>query len=135
MGAAGRGATGLTFWSKVYGFDFSLVQQELLEDAHQTALLKDVSRQDMLSSSCQLRQLDIAHMTAADASFSTDFVLEPTPEVSLCEVSELTLLRTCCKLREEFCQSRIDLPHNSSISAVGNPDIACSRCWRASCLL
>lgn len=80
IGAAGQGATGLTFWNKVYGFDFSLVQQELREDAHQTALLKDVSSQDMLSSSCQLRQLDIAHMSAADASFSTEFVLEPTPE-------------------------------------------------------
>ena len=82
MAAAGQGATGLTFWNKVYGFDYSLVQQELREDAHQTALLKDVSNQDMLSNSCQLRQLDIAHMTTADASFSTDFVLEPTPEVS-----------------------------------------------------
>lgn len=82
MAAAGQGATGLTFWNKVYGFDYSLVQQELREDAHQTALLKDVSAQDMLSNSCQLRQLDIAHMTTADASFSTDFVLEPSPEVS-----------------------------------------------------
>lgn len=82
MGAAGHGATGLTFWNKVYGFDFSLVQQELREDAHQTALLKDVSRQDMLSTSCQLRQLDIAHMTASDASFSTEFELHPDPEVS-----------------------------------------------------
>lgn len=81
MAAAGQGATGLTFWSSVYGFDYSLVQQELREDAHQTALLKDVSSQDMLSTSCQLRQLDIAHMTASDASFSTDFVLEPSPEV------------------------------------------------------
>ncbi|KAL3139655.1 hypothetical protein ABBQ38_003972 [Trebouxia sp. C0009 RCD-2024] len=80
MAAAGQGATGLTFWSSVYGFDYSLVQQELREDAHQTALLKDVSSQDMLSTSCQLRQLDIAHMTASDASFSTDFVLEPSPE-------------------------------------------------------
>lgn len=82
MAAAGQGATGLTFWNKVYGFDYSLVQQELREDAHQTALLKDVSAQDMLSNSCQLRQLDIAHMTTAHASFSTDFVLDPSPEVS-----------------------------------------------------
>ena len=82
MAAAGQGATGLTFWNKVYGFDYSLVQLELREDAHQTALLKDVHAQDILSKSCQLRQLDIADMTAADASFSTEFVLEPSPEVS-----------------------------------------------------
>ncbi|KAA6424424.1 MAG: putative arginine N-methyltransferase 3-like [Trebouxia sp. A1-2] len=80
MAAAGAGATGLTFWNKVYGFDYSLVQQELWEDAHQTALLKDVSSQDLLSRSCLLRQLDIAHMDAADASFSTDFVLEADPK-------------------------------------------------------
>ena len=82
MAAAGQGATGLTFWNRVYGLDYSLVQQELREDAHQTALLKDVNSQDMLSNSCQLRHLDIAHMTTADASFSTEFVLEPSPEVS-----------------------------------------------------
>ncbi len=81
MAAAGAGATGLTFWNKVYGFDYSLVQQELREDAHQTALLKDVSSQDLLSCSCLLRQLDIAHMDAADASFSTDFILEADPKV------------------------------------------------------
>ena len=82
MAAAGQGATGLTFWNKVYGFDYSLVQQELREDAHQTALLKDVSAQDMLSNSCQLCQLDISHMTTAEASFTTDFVLEASLEVS-----------------------------------------------------
>lgn len=81
MAAAGAGATGLTFWNKVYGFDYSQVQQELREDAHQTALLKHVSSQDLLSCSCLLRQLDIAHMDAADASFSTDFVLEADPKV------------------------------------------------------
>ncbi|DBB07799.1 hypothetical protein WJX82_004343 [Trebouxia sp. C0006] len=80
MAAAGAGATGLTFWNKVYGLDYSLVQQELREDAHQTALLKDVSSQDLLSCSCLLRQLDIAHMDAADASFSTDFILEADPK-------------------------------------------------------
>ena len=79
MAAAGVGATGLTFWSNVYGFDYSLVQQELRDDAHQTALLKDVSSQDLLSRSCLLRQLDIAHMSAADASFSTEFALEANP--------------------------------------------------------
>ncbi len=81
MAAAGAGATGLTFWNKVYGFDYSLVQQELREDAHQTALLKDVSSQDLLSKSCLLRELDIAHMAASDASFSTGFVLEANPQV------------------------------------------------------
>ena len=81
MAAAGGGATGLKFWNKVYRFDFSLVQKELKEDAHQTALLKDVSSQDLLSQSCLLRQLDIAHMAVSDASFSTDFLLEADPEV------------------------------------------------------
>lgn len=81
MAAAGAGATGLTFWNKVYGFDYSLVQQELREDAHQTALLKDVNSQDLLSKSCVLTELDIAHMSASDTSFSKDFVLEADPEV------------------------------------------------------
>ena len=95
MAAAGQGATGLTFWNKVYGFDYSLVQQELREDAHQTALLKDVSRQDMLSTTCQLRQLDIAHMTTSDASFSTHFMLEPSPEVRSRHIFQLTMSSVC----------------------------------------
>ena len=95
MAAAGVGATGLTFWNNVYGFDYSLVQQELRDDAHQTALLKDVSSQDLLSRSCLLRQLDIAHMSAADASFSTEFALEADPQVehsSIAPVVPHTLL-------------------------------------------
>lgn len=80
----------------MYGFDYSLVQQELREDAHQTALLKDVSSQDILSNSCQLRQLDIAHMSMADASFSTDFVLEPDSEVShACALQLISNSRIC----------------------------------------
>lgn len=106
MAAAGAGATGLTFWNKVYGFDYRLVQQELREDAHQTALLKDVSSQDLLSSSCLLRQLDIAHMDAADASFSTDFVLDADPKVvctahryQICNHQNTgSCLKVCCSL-------------------------------------
>ena len=106
MAAAGAGATGLTFWHKVYGFDYRLVQQELREDAHQTALLKDVSSQDLLSSSCLLRQLDIAHMDAADTSFSTDFVLDADPKV-VCRAHRYQIcnhqitgpcLEACCSL-------------------------------------
>ena len=58
LAAAGPGATGLSFWQKVYGFDYSLVQQQLLEDAHKHALVKGVSQQDLLSSSCCVCQLD-----------------------------------------------------------------------------
>ena len=81
LAAASAEATGLTFWDKIYGFDFSLVRQQLQENAQQTALLKDVSSQHILSDSYQLRQLDIAHMSAADASFTTDFVLEADHQV------------------------------------------------------
>ena len=81
LAAAGPGATGLCFWQKVYGFDYSLVQQELLEDAHKTALVKAVSRQDLLSTSCCVCQLDLASMTTADCDFNSDFVLEADSEV------------------------------------------------------
>ena len=91
MAAAGVGATGLTFWNNVYGFDYSLVQQELRDDAHQTALLKDVSSQDLLSRSCLLRQLDIAHMSAADASFSTEFALDADPQVKHISIASAVL--------------------------------------------
>ena len=81
LAAAGLEATGLDFWGRVYGFDFSLVQQQLREDAHQTALLKNVSSQDVLSNSCLLRELDIAGMSASDASFNTDFLLGADQQV------------------------------------------------------
>lgn len=90
IAAAGEGATGLTFWRTVYGFDYSLVHDELLQDAHNIAMVKAVSQQDLLSNSCCVCQLDLATMTAADTDFSSDFVLEADAQVRSTAIQTLT---------------------------------------------
>ena len=80
IAAAGQGATGLSFWHDVYGFDYS-----------KTAMVQAVSQQDLLSNSCCVCRLDLATMTLANCDFSSDFVLEADAQVSVGGLGPATL--------------------------------------------
>jgi hypothetical protein len=81
MAGASAAALDLDFWDKVYGFSYRPVHTLLLEDSLKTAHVAPVDARHLVTAPCCVRTFDLAAMRAADADFSTDFVLEASPSV------------------------------------------------------
>jgi protein arginine N-methyltransferase 3 len=71
-----RNATSLPFWDDVYGFEMPVVQSTLLKDALKSAVVCPVKGDHVVTSSAEVRSLDMATMTVADTEFSSgEYVL------------------------------------------------------------
>ncbi|CAL8467117.1 g6653 [Coccomyxa elongata] len=76
MAAAGAGALDLDFWDNVYDFVYRPVKSLLLDASLKDAIVAQVDARHLVTAPCCLRSFDLATMSAADADFTTDFVLE-----------------------------------------------------------
>ncbi len=83
MAAAGAGALDLDFWDNVYGFAYRPVKSLLLDASLKDAIVAQVDARHLVTAPCCLRSFDLATVSAADADFTTDFVLEAAASVSV----------------------------------------------------
>ncbi len=81
MAAASAGALDLDFWDDVYGFAYRPVKTLLLEASLKDAIVAQVDARHLVTAPCCLRSFDLASVNAADADFTTDFVLEAAASV------------------------------------------------------
>ncbi|PRW18336.1 putative arginine N-methyltransferase 3 [Chlorella sorokiniana] len=75
VAAAGAGASGLGFWSDVYGFSMEAVRESLRDEALRRAVVRAVRAQDLISEAQCVQRFDLATMSADDQDFTAPFRL------------------------------------------------------------
>jgi type I protein arginine methyltransferase len=75
VAAATEAAADLTFWRDVYGFDFSVIKDDLMSSAIAQPHVTAVGKGSLLSEPAKVKEFDLPTMRASDADFHADFEL------------------------------------------------------------
>lgn len=75
-------AGGLGFWRNVYGFDMSPIAGAIAEAGRGQAVVLDIDRKHVRTTTARVRQLDMCTMKPEDQDFTSEFTLELLPPVA-----------------------------------------------------
>lgn len=80
LAAATVHATGLNFWTDVYGLDMSCVAQRLSSEGRSRAAVVPVEAKHVVSHAAVIKELDLTTCAASDQYFNAPFTLQLNPQ-------------------------------------------------------
>ncbi|KXZ55523.1 hypothetical protein GPECTOR_2g1072 [Gonium pectorale] len=88
IAGASSAAGGLGFWRDVYGFNMTPVAEAIAEAGRGQAVVLDVKKEHLITSTACVRDLDLCTMRPEDQDFTADFRLEALPAAEAGEGQE-----------------------------------------------
>ena len=76
VAGGGAGSSSLPFWKDVYGFDFTAIGDQVLEESVRVGVVTSVQNADIVTSTAQVHAYDLMTLRKEDVGFVSEFCLE-----------------------------------------------------------